>query len=55
MLRKAKEALELATLEWVVWFNHYRLLSSIGYTPLAEAEVNYYRQFAESNETEVST
>jgi putative transposase len=25
---KTKEALELATLEWVAWFNHYRLLSS---------------------------
>jgi hypothetical protein len=28
---------------------------SIGYIPPAEAEVNYYRQLAESNETEVST
>jgi transposase InsO family protein len=52
---KTKEALELATLEWVAWFNHHRLLSSIGYIPPAEAEVNYYRQLAESNETEVST
>jgi len=52
---KTKEALELATLEWVAWFNHHRLLSSIGYIPPAEAEVNYYRQLAGKNETEVST
>lgn len=52
---KTKEALELATLEWVAWFNHHRLLSSIGYIPPAQAEVNYYRQLAGKNETEVST
>jgi transposase InsO family protein len=49
------DALELATLEWVAWFNHHRLLSSIGYIPPAEAEVNYYRQLAGKNETKVST
>ena len=43
---KTKEPLELATLEWVSWFNHYRLLESIGYIPPAEAEENYYRQLA---------
>jgi len=52
---KTKEALELATLEWVAWFNHHRLLGSIGYIPPAEAEANYYRQLAGKNETEVST
>jgi transposase-like protein len=25
------EAVELATLEWVTWFNHQRLLKSIGF------------------------
>jgi hypothetical protein len=35
---------ELATLEWVSWFNHHRLLGSIGYIPPAEAEDNYWRQ-----------
>ena len=44
---KTKEAVELATLEWVAWFNHYRLLEPIGYIPPAEAEANYYRQLAE--------
>jgi len=52
---KTKEALELATLEWVAWFNNHRLLSSIGYIPPAEAEANYYQQLAGKNETEVST
>ena len=41
---KTKESLELATLEWVSWFNHHRLLEPIGYVPLVEAEENYYRQ-----------
>ena len=45
-LWKTKESLELATLEWVSWFNHRRLLEPIGYIPPAEAEENYYRQLA---------
>ena len=40
---KNAEAVELATLEWVAWFNHHRLLAPIGYLPPAEAEANYYR------------
>jgi transposase InsO family protein len=43
---KTREAVELATLEWVAWFNHHRLLETIGYIPPAEAEANYYRQLA---------
>ena len=43
---KTKEAVELATLEWVSWFNHHRLLEPLGYIPPAEAEANYHRQFA---------
>ena len=43
---KSREAVELATLEWVAWFNHHRLLAPIGYIPPAEAEENYYRQLA---------
>ena len=39
-------AVEMATLEWVSWFNHHRLLEPIGYIPPAEAEANYYRQLA---------
>jgi len=41
-----KESVELATLEWVAWFNNHRLLAPIGYIPPAKAEANYYRQLA---------
>ena len=44
---KTREAVELATLEWVSWFNHHRLMEPLGYVPPAEAEANYYRQFTE--------
>jgi Integrase core domain len=37
-LWKTKESVEFATLEWVSWFNHHRLLQPIGYIPPAEAE-----------------
>ncbi|WP_341668219.1 IS3 family transposase [Alcaligenes sp. SDU_A2] len=37
---KTKASVELATLEWVSWFNHHRLLAPIGYIPPAEAEEN---------------
>jgi putative transposase len=36
------EAVEYATLEWVDWFNHRRLLEPIGNVPPAEAEQRYY-------------
>jgi transposase InsO family protein len=38
------EAVEFATLEWVDWFNHRRLLEPIGNIPPAEAEARYYEQ-----------
>ena len=38
------EPVEFATLEWVHWFNHRRLLEVIGNRPPAEAKANYYRQ-----------
>lgn len=47
-LWKIREAVELATLEWVAWFNNHRLLESIGYIPLAEAEANYYGRLADT-------
>lgn len=40
------ECHQLATLEWVDWFNRHRLLEPIGYIPPAEAEAQYYRQLA---------
>jgi putative transposase len=36
------EAVEFATLAWVDWFNHRRLLEPIGNIPPAEAEERYY-------------
>jgi putative transposase len=36
------EAVELATLTWVDWFNNRRLLEPIGNIPPAEAEARYY-------------
>jgi putative transposase len=37
------DAVEYATLEWVDWFNHRRLLEPIGNIPPAELEAAYYR------------
>jgi len=48
---KTREAVELATLESVSWFNHHRLLEPIGYIPPAEAEANYWRQQAQASIT----
>lgn len=45
---KSREAVELATLAWVDWFNHRRLLAPIGNIPPAEAEEAYYRQLTSS-------
>lgn len=39
---RSLEAVEFATLEWVAWFNHRRLLEPIGNIPPAEAEQRYY-------------
>jgi putative transposase len=45
---RSLEAVELATLEWVDWFNHHRLLEPIGNIPPAEAEARYYAQLEET-------
>jgi putative transposase len=42
------EEVEFATLEWVDWFNHRRLLEPIGNVPPAEFEAMYFQQ---QNET----
>ena len=39
---KSREAVELATLTWVDWFNNRRLLEPLGYVPPAEFESAYY-------------
>ncbi|MEN9492969.1 MAG: hypothetical protein RJA63_3418 [Pseudomonadota bacterium] len=43
---KTKQAVELATLEWVAWFNHHRLMGPLGHIPPSEFEANYHRQRA---------
>jgi putative transposase len=48
-----RKSVELATLQWVAWFNDHRLLEPIGYIPPAEAEANYYRQLASQTPTVV--
>jgi transposase InsO family protein len=46
---KGLDEVEYATLEWVDWFNHRRLLEPIGYVPPAEFEVAFWREGDPSN------
>jgi transposase InsO family protein len=41
---KGVEDVEFATLDWVAWFNHRRLLEPLGDVPPAEFEEAYYRE-----------
>ena len=41
---RSLEAVELATLEWVDWFNNRHLLEPIGNLPPAEAVARYYAE-----------
>jgi len=41
---RSVEEVEFATLEWVDWFNHRRLLEPIGHVPPVEFEAAYYRR-----------
>jgi transposase InsO family protein len=41
---KGLDQVEYATLEWVDWFNHRRLLEPIGHIPPAEFEAAYHRR-----------
>jgi hypothetical protein len=41
------EPVEFATLTWIDWFNHRRLLEPIGNIPPAEAEERYYAMIGE--------
>ncbi|QBP14118.1 IS3 family transposase (plasmid) [Cupriavidus metallidurans] len=43
---KSREAVEMATLDWVHWYNTKRLMEPLGDIPPAEAEANFYRQQA---------
>ena len=37
---KTNEAVELATREWVFWFNRHRLMKPLGYIPPSQAEAH---------------
>jgi putative transposase len=41
--------LELATCEWVHWYNIHRLHGSIGHVPPIEYENEYYRQISDQS------
>jgi putative transposase len=47
--------LELATLEWVDWFNHRRLFHQLGRIPPAEYEANHYRQNNSGHQAKTQT
>jgi putative transposase len=47
---RGADQVELATLEWVQWWNQRRLHGAIGDIPPAEYEATYYRQHQESKE-----
>jgi putative transposase len=46
---KGIDEVEYATLEWVDWFNHRRLLEPIGNIPPAELEATHHRREAPSS------
>jgi putative transposase len=45
---------EIATLEWVDWFNNRRLFEALGNIPPAEAEANYYLTESSSESLKMS-
>ena len=46
---------ELATLEWVDWFNHRRLFHELGRIPPAEFEDQHYRYINSDRQVETQT
>jgi putative transposase len=40
---RSLDDVEMATLEWVDWFNNRRILQAIGNCPPADLEATYYR------------
>jgi len=49
------DQVEYATLEWVDWWNHRRLLEPIGMIPPAEKEATYYRQTTPTQQATTQT
>ena len=52
---RTAEQIEIATLEYVHWFNHRRLYEACGDIPPAELETVYYRQSAALTEAGQTT
>lgn len=52
---KGLDDLELATLEWVDWFNHRRIFHELGRIPPAEYEKNHYLQTESDHQVETHT
>ena len=52
---KGLDDLELATLEWIDWFNHRRLFGELGRIPPAEYEENHYQQKESGRQVETHT
>ena len=52
---RSGDQIEIATLEYVDWFNHRRLYEACGDIPPAELEVAHYRQHAALTEAGHST
>ncbi|MFJ5152736.1 integrase core domain-containing protein, partial [Streptomyces sp. NPDC088353] len=48
---KGLSQVELATAEWVDWYNHRRLHGEIGHVPPVEYEANYYTELAKPQVT----
>jgi putative transposase len=48
---KTLSQVELATAEWVDWFNHRRLHGEIGHIPPVEYEANYYTELTKPQVT----
>jgi transposase InsO family protein len=51
---RSGDAVELATLEWVDWYNNRRLYQAIGDIPPAEAEANHYRTTTSSDNLQMA-
>jgi putative transposase len=51
---RSLDAVELATMEWVDWYNNRRLFEAIGDIPPAEAEANHYRTTAPSENLQMA-
>jgi putative transposase len=49
---RGPDAVEIATLEWVDWYNNRRLFHALGNIPPAEAETAYYNPTTPSETTQ---